>query len=111
MNTSRIGTIADPNVRNAIESLDESTWPTELDRTQDGITTCLWHRQWEWTMAHYIPLLGHCDLCGGKVDPRLLRHNLCEARHKRGLTTPRLDNIPACGCNRCAKQTATQAAA
>jgi hypothetical protein len=87
-----------------LEKLDVSTFPKtiiESDGKPGG--SCLFHRQWEWTMKNYVPLMPHCTICGGKIDPRLTAHHLCVARQKRGVPTPVLDNTPECGCMACVK--------
>ena len=84
-----------------MNTLDTSTFPRTIDRTQDGITTCLLHRQWEWTIANYVPTMPHCTICGGVVDPRLSAHSLCTERQKRGLPIMQLDSTPRCDCAKC----------
>lgn len=85
--------------------IDTSTFPRTVIPS-DGHTTCLIHRQWEWTMTHYVPHMPRCPLCGGIADPRAPTHPLCQARHARGLPTPPLDCTPRCSCAACAKQPA-----
>lgn len=82
--------------------IDDSTFPREIDRSRDGITTCLFHRQHEWSMAHYVPLMPKCTICGGICDPRQTAHELCEARQLRGLPITQLDSTPKCSCKSCA---------
>lgn len=82
-------------------TLDTTTFPRELDRTTDGITTCLWHRQWVWSMMNYVPKMPRCALCGGICDPRQTAHELCKALARRGRPTPQLDGAPKCGCAKC----------
>lgn len=84
--------------------IDTSTYPKSVDRSLgDGDTTCLLHRQWQWTMANYVPHMPKCSICGGVCDPRLDAHHLCVARQKRSLPTTKLDNTPKCGCAHCVK--------
>jgi hypothetical protein len=83
-----------------MNTIDTSTYPRELINT-DGRTTCLWHRQWEWTMKHYVPTMPRCTICGGICDERLTAHHLCVERQKRGLPILMLDNTPKCGCRKC----------
>lgn len=57
------------------------------------------HAVWTWNRANrpYPP----CDICGGPVDPRAKRHELCRARRERGLPIQTLDQQPQCGCSMC----------
>jgi len=78
----------------------DSEFPTRLVPT-DGKTTCLLHRQWEWTMANYVPTMPRCTICGGVVDPRIPAHHLCVARQRGGLPITVLDSTPRCNCAKC----------
>jgi hypothetical protein len=81
------------------------SFPTEVNHLLgDGVSTCLFHRQHEWSSKFYATLMPLCTICGGRCDPRQSLHALCEARQKRGLPTPQLDSFPACGCSMCASK-------
>lgn len=82
-------------------TLDETTYPRDLIETDGVGGTCLWHRQHEWTTAHYAPLMPKCLICGGKCDPRIVAHWLCVGLQKRSLPTPLIDGTPKCGCMAC----------
>jgi hypothetical protein len=78
-------------------------FPVGIDRSKgDGTTTCLMHRQWEWSNKFYAPLLPFCEICGGRCDPRLKAHELCAARKRNGVSTPKLDFWHCCYCSKCA---------
>jgi hypothetical protein len=84
------------------EQINIPPFPREIDYSLgDGKTTCLNHRQWEWTIAYYYPTMPDCTICGGKCDPRQTAHCLCEARQKRNLPILRLDYKPECSCAKC----------
>jgi len=79
--------------------------PYPQDRIDsDGRTTCLWHRQHEWFVAHALPNWPHCQICGGICDPRLTAHALCQERAKRSLPITVLDSTPLCPCKACVTQ-------
>lgn len=82
--------------------IDDSTFPRALIET-DGKTTCLMHRQHEWTLANYVPHMPRCTICGGVVDPRLETHALCRARVNTGQSITPLDSTPVCSCAVCAE--------
>ena len=79
-----------------------AAFPQQLIES-DGKTTCLFHRQWEWTMANYVPTMPKCSICGGVCDPRLTAHNLCVELQKRNLPIQVLDSTPKCNCAKCSQ--------
>ena len=81
--------------------MNTDTFPQKITES-DGHTTCLMHRQWEWTMKNYVPTMSKCNICGGVVDTRLAAHALCVSRRGLNLATPRLDApLPQCSCRPC----------
>jgi hypothetical protein len=77
-------------------------FPTQVDRSKgDGVTTCLFHRSWEWSLKYYAPLMPLCTFCGGRCDPRLTAHELCKSLASRQLPTPKLDSFSFCSCAKC----------
>lgn len=89
-------------------TLAEAQAATPRDRIpEDGNTTCLWHRQHEHCMAHIVPLLPRCDICGGEVESEQERHELCRARLRCGVPTPRLSVVRTCPCAKCRKEAAS----
>jgi len=89
-----------------METLEQAlaATPREIDYDAgDGTSTCLWHRKHEHYIARVVPILPRCDICGGEVDPRQSRHEICRVRQMRGLPTPRESTVRNCGCSKCRK--------
>lgn len=76
-------------------------YPTTIDPTQDGISTCLFHRQWEWSMTYIVPTMPRCPYCNGIANPRIGYHHLCAARAKLNIKFTPLDCTPKCPCKAC----------